>query len=559
MIATHALAKTLSGDLSTPLTVKVGNPGYDPETSTLYLPQMLGENLSPHENTVLVGFLSHESAERGMSTWKPSDPRWVEKPDLRNLVHALNDVRINRLQVAEYPGAGLAFDYIEQTLWDVYGVGPAQTPVVELAAAILHLAQGRSVLDLARQRPAALEALETGRRDLDLPTMTATEEACIAGAMLLYARFANIEPPSLGTQNRDNASQNGNDQGGNSPDAARTSAPKKSKKPSHDPVRDITKPSATQDSASRHKGVDGFSDRALALLTSSVSSRTLAGGQVRVYCWDPTQDTVTVTPRSGKPMTGIATVEREGAILGLALQRVLVTPFPIVTRHLEHGRLDRRKVALVPTGSRALMHRRVRRELPKVALGLSLDLSQSVKEHMGLVRQAAGILAYAAHQARMPLDITGWSGVSGTFAPHIYRQIALRLQVIAPFDTPPRDAYDRLLGTETVLFTPTAEGVQFSAARLARRSEPRKVLFVVTDGKPSIAARGDAAIHHAYLTTVLGRCAKAGIEVVTLGVGDEAEALKPLFPHWMHVADFTHLGRELADALTTVARRIAQG
>jgi hypothetical protein len=83
-----------------------GKPCYSPETDTITLPALPFGELPEDTKETLRAYIGHEAiGERGHSTWKPSD-----YPDakLRWIINGMNDARIDRIALREWPGSGMA-------------------------------------------------------------------------------------------------------------------------------------------------------------------------------------------------------------------------------------------------------------------------------------------------------------------------------------------------------------------------------------------------------------------------------------------------------------------
>ena len=95
----------------------------------------------------------------------------------------------------------------------------------------------------------------------------------------------------------------------------------------------------------------------------------------------------------------------------------------------------------------------------------------------------------------------------------------------------------RFTRTRSKGMTPMSDGIQYSLLALAQRKETHRFLFVVTDGKPDTK-------HRPVVNRQLRLAKKAGIQVIGVGMGVEAEKVVSLYPDSVWTTDpkkFPHL------------------
>jgi len=191
VVAACALTKVMSDDLTRALRIEIGPPAYDPHHNVLYLPGIPTDDVPPDALTVLRAYLAHEAAERGLSTWDPVDPRWVDKPGLKSLVNCLNDARIDRLQGAKYPGAGQNIQFALRqdiaALLTANATTPVEPSVHMVAVLCRYIGEGLMRYDECVQHfpqfVPHVAKVESFLRQLD----TSTEPRCIEQAEAIYA------------------------------------------------------------------------------------------------------------------------------------------------------------------------------------------------------------------------------------------------------------------------------------------------------------------------------------------------------------------------------------
>lgn len=98
------------------------------------------------------------------------------------------------------------------------------------------------------------------------------------------------------------------------------------------------------------------------------------------------------------------------------------------------------------------------------------------------------------------------------------------------------------------------EAVLWQARRLARRPEPRRVMFVLSDGAP--AGSHDNYQGATYLKDVVERVVASGIEVY--GIGMRSEAVRQFYPIWWLCHDMDDLAALAVESLIDVLTRSRQ-
>ncbi len=95
----------------------------------------------------------------------------------------------------------------------------------------------------------------------------------------------------------------------------------------------------------------------------------------------------------------------------------------------------------------------------------------------------------------------------------------LEIGLIKRFDDPVKAALQRLPNVAGTGLTPLGEAMQVAAARLVPRPETRRILLVLSDGRPGCEGGAGSALAHAQ--HVAKRITKSGIELVGVGILDD--------------------------------------
>lgn len=204
-----------------------------------------------------------------------------------------------------------------------------------------------------------------------------------------------------------------------------------------------------------------------------------------------------------------------------------------------------------------------RTETNNVAVELLIDMSGSMSgSRIHTARLSAIAIAEALKDLQIPFEVTGFYSESdrrvqeytaslGAAAERFNRKYErLDLHVFKRFDS------HSLLGLEKIhngSQNPDGECVAWAAKRLAERREKRKILMVLSDGQP---ATGDG--DHRKLCTDLKKkielISKSGIEII--GVGIETDYVKHFYPDFVILQDVEELPKA---GLAKLSKLIQQG
>jgi|GEM_PF-834089 len=96
----------------------------------------------------------------------------------------------------------------------------------------------------------------------------------------------------------------------------------------------------------------------------------------------------------------------------------------------------------------------------------------------------------------------------------------LEIGLLKRFEDPLKSAMRRLPSIRGTGLTPLGEAMVIGARRLVERSESRRLMLVVTDGKAGCESRDDAA--HAHAIEVAGKIVRTSIELIGIGIKDDS-------------------------------------
>lgn len=242
---------------------------------------------------------------------------------------------------------------------------------------------------------------------------------------------------------------------------------------------------------------------------------------------------------SGATQNFYGTVDRHAARsatnrLSLSLRQLLESQARTRKRTTSHGRRMSRRLDRVSYQDPRLFIRQTKQQAVNTAVYLLLDRSLSMGEDKGKMALAGGTTLAAMQALRQIRHVASaaaaFPGVSG--AP---------VTGITGFsDSLP--ATEALYGILPSGGTPLLPALWHAAQALLERNEPRKILLVVTDGKPDKAN---------CCTRLLARMEASGIECLGLGIEDNAG--EGIFPSWQMISAM----EELPQALFGMLRKTA--
>lgn len=582
LFAADLLVRSLSDRLTGQLTLKNGPPGYDAETRTLSVPAWPTEDFPPDELRRLRAFLSHESARHGQQTWKHTEGPWKDKPGYTQLVTGLTAPVYDAQLAEDFPGAGMNIQatlreqaqYIEQ----LNQKQPFE-PSVAMLGTLLRLQQSGvyTPAELASKFPQFQPMLQKVAPLMQ--QVARTEQDALAQATAVYRQLQVTEPPpppkqqpqegqqgqpcegegqgepAEGEQPNDATGQNqqANGKGGSPPPPQQQSEPKagqgkpEKKEEQHKPEQPGEAPQDQTPAQAKAKKAKPAPDTAKTdyNLDQQILQDSLKGGGAWPntrgdgrYTYSTQWDSWEDLPAKHKHVRKAAmkpALRRNAQVLGTVLRRALQTEAMHLQRRQVRGSLDTTRLVPLVTGrSTAIMKRRRLQPGINVAVSVSLDASGSMGSDWSLAKDTLQVLNGALASIQVPTEILTWTtGHDYRQGPPdykgLYRQEPMRFELVKGFHHVGTDpsVISALQGMNYYGSTPTGEGLHRAAERLAARPEQRKVLFLVTDGMPGFQHNGPEEVHRRFIQRTLDQCAKAGIEVIGIGLGVKINTLIP--------------------------------
>lgn len=202
-----------------------------------------------------------------------------------------------------------------------------------------------------------------------------------------------------------------------------------------------------------------------------------------------------------------------------------------VTHRRQGNRLDGNVVHRLFTGDTRVFRRKEATRKVNTAVEILLDRSRSMAGgQIEVARKAALAAAMGIAQ------IHGCKVAAAAFPDVV---------VLKDFDDTPRGSAGRFVIDATGT-TPMGEAMIWAAGQLLGRREERKMLIVATDGDPN---------NRELVARVVRKYVASGVEVI--GVGIQTEAVKGLFPTAVVIQTVDELAAALFSVVKTKLRRVA--
>lgn len=282
-------------------------------------------------------------------------------------------------------------------------------------------------------------------------------------------------------------------------------------------------------------------------------------GLNHTYTFDASGDVVVTAQqaRATDAKLRMKRLARPIQVLETKLRQALTIAAPSMVRHQEKGELDEGSIHRLVAGRSNVFRRRVIQESDSVAVSLSIDESSSMDgSRIETSIDLALTFNAALGRLKFPTEVLGWTtGGHGVPSDTVYRQDSVRHTIYKAFTDQATDekVIRRIANAKSSGTTPTAEGLMFALERLGRRTERRRVLFFLTDGRPVMEATGPKDVHHEFIHTLLRRAAAAGIEVYGIGISADLSEWFP--PHrWLPIDKIDELPMKAGEQLVRVLR-----
>ena len=525
------------------VTLSIGGSSvtYDGATRHIRLPSLPDDDEVARD--LAIGMVLHEAGHAAHSTMDLYGTLPV-KSYLRSLFNAIDDVQQERQVIRDWPGAGSSLKATVKRLCETgyFGkVDPTYPAGVVHSYVLMHLRHvvlGQPCGELAAHSRDAFTALFGAEKEAQFRDMLETEmssvwgsEAALELAKKVMAFFGDDQDES-GNSGQGDDTDSGQDDAGNSgqgddTDSGQDDAGNSGQGDDTDSGQDDAGNSGKDGSprATRNPFAEDCGD-----LDELDLGKIISGQLEEISRNTPYFSASTVAlPMATVIERGAFDELAETSVHSHALRGTLVNLIEASRKQPRstgvHGtRFDRRKVWRYTLGDDKLRIKKQRRPEVNTAVWLMLDISGSMTNVIELARRS--MLA-----ASLALDAIEGTRVGAACFPYD-NGVGVMLM---PGEPVRKNASRFLLNARGS--TPLAEALWWSGSQLMVLPEPRRMLFVFTDGAPDEYEKSEYALK--TLETV-------GIEVYGMAIGEDAKApVEALFARNALVTDMRDLQKAM--------------
>jgi len=580
--------------------------------STVVLPSLaLDQDVSDEHAAVMRGYVDHEAGHIRHTDFKAGQKLHDEcrasgNKLLPQIVNALEDIRLERLVMDEYPGAEknirATASAVNREFLDTVPADDERSKDPAFIGPVALTWQGRlpygdetntQCLDrldpsLRSKLPGWIDLIDKCRNTGDVIELARQVERDLRGS-----RPKKEEEASAATPNPDGECKPGGEGGDSPADADATSAP-----------------GGTEDGDSPASGSEGDAQSKQA--TSEIETTSSGGGgrgagEVKVYTtddfdvYDPdvakavkhtlreadltttsseryrpystAHDKVhtrkdkkgkypryTYGQRMDEPVSYKLSVQRSAgtvSVIRRKLERAIVAKEMRDWEYgLENGRLDSRRLVSAYSGKPNVFKARSERNELDTAVCMLIDMSGSMTcgDRIRTAMDAAIALSQALEKTSASYEVLGFNSKSrppsGAYGGRYdaSRWEPLDLYVFKDFRERLFDAQAALgsivnhVGGNNV----DGESVLWAYERLKKQPQRRKILLVLSDGSPSFHT-SDYRWPKRHLTSVIERLKSENVDLVGIGIGDHA--VEEFYPRHVVLHDLSDLAGECMDQL----------
>jgi cobalamin biosynthesis protein CobT len=513
------------------------------------------EELTAELKADLNGFLDHEVAHCKFTEFKVMGK--CKKKFHKMLLNAVEDTRIERLMIQEFPGTALHLNPLNEKLLGKIEAKRATMPwPIRIILNIRDIMEGRKTTieeDIAKR----VESIRS--MAVALNKCESTEELRVATEAIMKKIIEESEEESKEDSKESKDSKDGKD--GDSKDGK--SGDKSGE--SYDGEKMMMEDAESGDP----KGGDSEYDKHIVDAHSMINDeikKEIKGDRKTAKSefpdFSPKTSSIPTTTRfdevtshvgKGNP-TAYRRLRQEVATMvspiKRALERVLKVRENAKWRgERERGAIDARSLGKLAADRsyRTVFKDFTKTETNNVAVEILVDMSGSMGgAKMNMAKKSAIALAEALKDLQIPFEVTGFYSVDNPEMTRFSRDIenknrynrsreSLSLHVFKDFESSNLSGIEKLfVGVQN----PDGECLAWAAKRLSARKEKRKILLVLSDGQPA-TADSNQGILASDLRKKVEKISKIGIECV--GIGIMTDAVSHYYPDYIVISELKDL------------------
>ncbi len=225
-------------------------------------------------------------------------------------------------------------------------------------------------------------------------------------------------------------------------------------------------------------------------------------------------------------------------------------------RGLDEGKLDHQRLFVVSTGSNLIFKDQSSKLLPETAIELMIDMSGSMNSK--IARTSAIILSEALNSIpQIKLSISGFTTNNNNYQSrrgyydinhNSGRVDGMDILQFKNFNEPYQKARAKLGAIKNSGMTPLGDAYGKSLEHIIPRPEPRRIIFLITDGKPEFQ-HGQNHSDYLLMKKVFLTAKKYNIQTLGLGIGDNTDFLSSYFDKSINITEIENLPKNLLEAL----------
>lgn len=519
--------------------IRVGGKSAETDGRVIYLPDLPFED--PNVEDLAFGYLEHEAAHVKYS-------EFVDKQEFMSVTHGqltniLEDIRVERNLVREYPGFGATLNRMVGKLAESGEIIKAPDATASLAVKLQRYLRYRLRYEVLGQDALELYAQQAEEHFRQaVPPGVATRVGAVIGSvptlrstrdvMALAGDIVNIieeelnppEPPENG-QGDSNGTPDGQDNQGGDGNGTPGISGEKATPEQIQGMRDLL--NATEDQFDRDFGEE-LGDVLEDAAQESIDRSGMGAGIGQA------ESPIT---NLGDPTLMISKVRGETMALKMRMRSLVEASRKVNRSHASKGRnLDTRRFTNALMGESRLFKRKTQAKDVNTVVQVLIDRSGSMEgESIVVARESALAIALAMSGIpRMKVGVAAFPGYVGC------------VDILSGFDDRIQTTAGRYATVTASGGTPLLPALYWAADQLIGRKETRKILLVVTDGEPS---------EKNGCVETIRRCMAGGIETLGLGIG--VPTIGELFPVSKSIQHIQELPASMFTLLSGALQQVA--
>lgn len=543
------------------------------------------QNMSKELYDDLNGYLDHEVAHCKFTDF-PQITKVINRMH-KELLNAVEDVRIENLMKEEFPGTAFNLEPLNEKLRSRIAERWDELPFpVRTIMAIRDIMEGRAPRideDIERYVDVVKDAA------IELRKCKSTEELRVLTEEIIKRIIDEREEEKREESEGDEGEESSGDKdsegkGSGSKGKSDPEGDKSKGDKSKGDSEDSTADDMLTDGASEESAWDDYETSVHDLVDEKIEEEladSKKGGRVRPDKHEPAAPVWNDSPSI--PVTTKYDAETDHSAKGnssayAALKREimpLVMPIKAQLERVlkvqenakwrverERGMLDSRSLSKLSSqpGYRTPFKDFTKTQTNNVAVQILVDMSGSMGGRMRTAKMATIAMGEALKDLGISFEVTGFYSTPDSRVATIARSLEdrsrfnrmterLELHIFKSFDTHSLTGIEKMfVGAQN----PDGECVIWAAKRLAERKEKRKILLVLSDGEP---ATGDSnrGILCSDLKNKVKAIQKSGIECI--GIGIETDCVKHYYPDFVVLNNVTDLPKKAMKKLSSLITR----